>query len=255
MSEMPLGSEAVCSFSKAGITSAVFSFSQCLTGIPWGRASDYFGRKPVILVGLSCTMTACVLFGFSRSLSWAIMARSLAGASSGTVGIIRTTVAEMVPEKSLQPRAFSVMPLVWSIGAIIGPVFGGALANPARGMPQFFGGSVFLREFPFVLPNLVAACLFMVGLISGFLFLKVESCSWILATLMARRKPCPAEKMTEMSVEFLVMHSHTVSRAEGGNIREHKAPMRPRRSWEPLRNILNQSLHLVTEKSFRINPT
>ena len=155
------------------MTSAVFSFSQCLTGIPWGRASDRVGRKPVILLGLTCTMSACLLFGFSRSLAWAIMARSFAGASSGTVGIIRTTVAEMVPEKALQPRAFSVMPLVWSIGAIIGPVFGGALANPARSMPQIFRGSQFFKEFPFALPNMVAACLFMMGLTFGFLFLKV----------------------------------------------------------------------------------
>ena len=102
------------------------------------------------------------------------MARSFAGASSGTVGIIRTTVAEMVPEKSLQPRAFSVMPLVWSIGAIIGPVFGGALANPARSMPQIFGNTYFFYHFPFALPNLVASCLFTVGIVSGFLFLRVS---------------------------------------------------------------------------------
>ena len=94
----------------------MFSFSQCLTGIAWGRASDYFGRKRTILLGLTCTMIASLLFGFSRTLTWAILARSLAGASSGTVGIIRTTVAEMVTERELQPRAFSIMPLVWSIG-------------------------------------------------------------------------------------------------------------------------------------------
>jgi hypothetical protein len=133
-------------------------------------------------------MSACLLFGFSRSLQWAIVARSFAGASSGTVGIIRTTVAEMVPERELQPRAFSIMPLVWSIGttsvkgvgnllinlgAIVGPVFGGVLATPARSMPQIFGNSVFFKDFPFALPNLVAAIFFTVGLVSGFLFLRV----------------------------------------------------------------------------------
>jgi len=42
----------------------------------------------------------------------ALIARMLGGAANGNVGIIRTAVAEMVPQKSLQPRAFSVMPLV-----------------------------------------------------------------------------------------------------------------------------------------------
>ena len=66
-------------------------------------------------------MITCLLFGFSQSLAWAIVARSLAGASSGTVGIIRTTVAELVPERELQPKAFSIMPLVWSVGEFVVP--------------------------------------------------------------------------------------------------------------------------------------
>ena len=155
----------------AGITSAAFSLSQCVTGIAWGRASDYFGRKPVILLGLSFTMVATILFGFSRSLAWAIVTRSMAGASSGTVGIIRTTVAEMVPQKVLQPRAFSIMPLIWSIGSIFGPTIGGALALPASKYPMIFGGSYFFTQFPFALPNLLASLFFIVGVITGILFL------------------------------------------------------------------------------------
>lgn len=107
----------------AGITSAVFSLSQAVTGIFWGRASDRYGRKPVILTAMICVMCSGLLFGFSQNLTMAIMARSLAGASNGNVGILRTTVAELVPHKELQPRAFSVMPLMWTIGSIFGPVF------------------------------------------------------------------------------------------------------------------------------------
>ncbi|KAI9870796.1 MAG: hypothetical protein M1830_003795 [Pleopsidium flavum] len=156
----------------AGVTSAVFSLSQCLTGIIWGRASDKFGRKPVILAGMVCTMTTSVLFGFSTSLPWAIVARALAGLGNGTVGIIRTTVAEMVPQKELQPRAFSVMPLIWTIGSIFGPAFGGALANPAERHPELFGNNVFFTKYPFALPNMVACVFFLIGLTTGILFLK-----------------------------------------------------------------------------------
>jgi MFS family permease len=66
-----------------GITSAVFSLSQCLTAIIWGRASDMFGRKPVILVGLTSTMIMSVLWGFSTNLTWAITARALSGGGNG----------------------------------------------------------------------------------------------------------------------------------------------------------------------------
>ena len=35
-------------------------------------------------------------------------------------------VAEMVVERAHQAKAFSVMPVVWSAGSILGPVLGGA---------------------------------------------------------------------------------------------------------------------------------
>jgi MFS family permease len=108
----------------AGITSAAFSCCQSLTGIAWGRLSDRVGRKPVILAGLFNTMIMMLLWGFSTSVPMAIATRALSGAVNGNVGIIRTVVAELVPWKELQPRAFSVMPLVWSIGSIFGPVGG-----------------------------------------------------------------------------------------------------------------------------------
>lgn len=101
-----------------------------------------------------------------------LWARALLGLMNGNVGIIRTMVAEMVPEKELQPRAFSVMPLVWTIGTIFGPAFGGSLARPAEKHPSIFGGSEFWEKYPFLLPNLASACLFVVGIATGFLFLR-----------------------------------------------------------------------------------
>ena len=72
------------------------------------------------------------------------------GLISDLVGIIRTMVAEMVPEKELQPRAFSIMPLVWSLGSVVGPAFGGFFAQPATQYPYLFGKVKFLRKFPYL---------------------------------------------------------------------------------------------------------
>lgn len=156
----------------AGFTSAVFSLSQAATGVFWGIASDRYGRKPVILLGLLCTMLACLLFGFSRSLPEAIAARAFSGSMNGNVGIIRTTVAELVPQKNLQPTAFSIMPLVWTIGTIIGPALGGVLANPVASYPRFFRNIGFFTTYPYALPNMVAGLFFLVGMLTGFLFLR-----------------------------------------------------------------------------------
>ena len=159
--------------SWAGFTSSIFSISQALTGVWWGRASDAFGRKPVILCAMVGIMISFVVFGLSKTLVWAIVARGISGACNGNVGLMRTAVAELVPQKELQPLAFSIMPLVWGIGTALGPVIGGLLANPAKRYTSLFGGSAFLKEYPFALPNFVAAAVFAVGLVTGFLFLKV----------------------------------------------------------------------------------
>lgn len=141
-------------------------------GIPWGRFSDQYGRKPTILLGLTSTMITSLLLGFSVNLPMAIIARALAGAGNGNVGIIRTTVAEMVPFKELQPRAFSLMPLVWNTGTIFGPLIGGILANPYNvGPRKNVEHPNILQRFPYALPNIVSAVFFLVGIATGILFL------------------------------------------------------------------------------------
>ena len=119
-------------------------------------------------------MWTMLLWGFSTNLPMALTARSLQGLGNGNVGILRTTVAELCPWKELQPRAFSIMPLVYTIGAIFGPTLGGALSNPLRVDPRKPRGDKFLERFPYVLPNLVAAAFFTVGIVVGWLFLQVR---------------------------------------------------------------------------------
>ncbi|KAF7719892.1 Uncharacterized protein PECH_000957 [Penicillium ucsense] len=155
-----------------GISSAVASICQAIMAVPWGTLSDHVGRKPVILFGLTCTMIISIMLGMSQTLAMVIISRSLFGLMNGNVGILRTMVAEIVPQRELQPRAFSLMPLVWTIGSIFGPAFGGALARPAEKHPGLFGGIDYFKRYPFALPNIASACFFLVGITTGFLFLE-----------------------------------------------------------------------------------
>jgi len=67
----------------AGLTGAVFSISQSLTAVFWGRASDKFGRKPTILIGLASTMTCFLIWGIATSLPMAITVRAIMGGGNG----------------------------------------------------------------------------------------------------------------------------------------------------------------------------
>lgn len=78
-----LDAQTLAKVRSQGITSAVFSLAQSCTAIGWGRASDYFGRKPMVILALFLTMLMSLIWGFSTSLPWAIIARAGSGACNG----------------------------------------------------------------------------------------------------------------------------------------------------------------------------
>lgn len=82
----------------------------------WGRISDKYGRKPVLIMGLIGTMLSMIIFGFAKSFPVALLARAVGGALNGNIGVIQTTVAELVTEREHQPKAYAVMPFVWCLG-------------------------------------------------------------------------------------------------------------------------------------------
>ncbi|KIX99873.1 uncharacterized protein Z520_04509 [Fonsecaea multimorphosa CBS 102226] len=154
----------------AGMLITAFAFAEFSSGVVWGQVSDHVGRKPVLIMGLAGTALSMICFGFSRNLSSAILARALGGILNGNVGVLQTTVAELVTKKEHQPRAYSIMPVVWSIGSIIGPSIGGALAMPCESL-GFRRGGLF-DKFPFLLPNLVCVAVLLCGIAVGVLFLE-----------------------------------------------------------------------------------
>jgi MFS family permease len=156
----------------AGMAGACYSISQCLTAVIWGRMSDRFGRKYLLLASLCGVMITSVLLGLSKSVVGFISVKILSGAGSGSASIIATMVAEMVPQKKLRPKAFAIMPFVWMLSVIIGPAVGGLFVQPARKYPNTFGEGSIFRKYPFLLPPLAISIIFLVGIVLGFLFLK-----------------------------------------------------------------------------------
>ncbi|KAI9691960.1 MAG: hypothetical protein M1820_009668 [Bogoriella megaspora] len=156
----------------AGMVTSAFALAEFATGALWGRLSDVVGRKPVLLCGLAGTGISMVAFGFAPNLPTALIARALGGLLNGNIGVLQTTVAEVVTVEAHRPRAYSIMPFVWCLGSIIGSGLGGTLANSAKSYPAVFQqGSIFER-FPYLLPNMVCAVVVILSLLVGILFLE-----------------------------------------------------------------------------------
>ncbi|WDK11549.1 major facilitator superfamily transporter [Colletotrichum graminicola] len=156
----------------AGMVTSAFTLAEFSTGVMWGRLSDKVGRKPVLLMGLFGTAISSLVFGFAPNLPVALFARALGGLLNGNIGVLQTTVAELVTVKEHQPRAYTIMPLVWCLGSIVGPFIGGALARPVVNYPWLFDAGTIWDRYPYLLPNLFSAATVFCGVIIGLLFLE-----------------------------------------------------------------------------------
>jgi predicted MFS family arabinose efflux permease len=137
----------------------------------WGGLSDRIGRKPVLLAGCAGTMLSMVMVGFASNIWVALAGRAIGGFLNGNIGVIQTMVAELVTKPEHEPRAYSVMPFVWSIGTIIGPCIGGTFADPVSSFPATFSAGGLFGRFPYLLPNLICATMLGVSILAGWLLL------------------------------------------------------------------------------------
>lgn len=80
-------------------------------------------------------------------------------------------VGELVTKPEHEPKAYSIMPFVWSIGTIVGPAIGGMLARPAISYPNVFHQDGIFGQFPWLLPNLVCAMMMLASITCGLLWL------------------------------------------------------------------------------------
>ncbi|OJD39860.1 mfs transporter [Diplodia corticola] len=156
----------------SGILISAFALAEALTGMYWGGLSDRIGRKPVLLLGCAGTLLSLLIVGFAQSFWVALAGRALGGILNGNIGVIQTMVGEIVHKPEHEPRAYAVMPFVWSVGTIVGPSIGGYFAEPSKNFPALFPPGSLFDRFPYLLPNLICALMLLGSILAGYLFLE-----------------------------------------------------------------------------------
>jgi len=153
----------------SGMIESLFSLTQALVMILWGRAADRYGRKPVLVFSLAGVCCATAVFGLARTVWQMILFRCLAGVFAGTIVTIRTMLAEHSTPRT-QARVFSWFAFSGNIGIFLGPLLGGALADPAGQYRGWFARIPFFADYLYALPNVVVACLGVTAAIAVALF-------------------------------------------------------------------------------------
>ncbi|KAK5169617.1 uncharacterized protein LTR77_005594 [Saxophila tyrrhenica] len=156
----------------AGILISAFALAESITGMYWGGLSDKLGRKPVLIMGCFGTIASLLVVGFSMNFWMALFGRMLGGALNGNIGVVQTMVGELVVNPKHEPKAYAVMPFVWSVGTIVGPSIGGYFATPVDNFLGTFSSDGLFGRFPYLLPNLICAGLMGISIISAWLCLE-----------------------------------------------------------------------------------
>lgn len=117
--ELPGGENAFL----VGLTLGVYGLSQGLLQIPFGAASDRFGRKPVIIAGLALFALGSFIAACAGSITGVFIGRALQGAgaiSAAVTAFISDSVRERVITKAMAMVGASIG-LTFALSLLISP--------------------------------------------------------------------------------------------------------------------------------------
>ncbi|MFE9022371.1 MFS transporter [Streptomyces sp. NPDC007808] len=118
-----LGGFAVFSWLFSGYLLAV-----TVTLPVYGKLSDTFGRKPVLIAGAAVFLLGSLLCAVAWNMGALIAFRILQGLGGGALqGTVQTLAADLYPLQE-RPKIQARLSTVWAVSAVAGPGLGGVLA-------------------------------------------------------------------------------------------------------------------------------
>lgn len=116
---------------------ASFNLTATTTVPLFGKLSDIYGRKSVLLVGSALFLLGSVLCGFAGSMEQLILFRALQGIGAGSVVPVTLTLIGDLFTLEERARLQGIFSAVWGVSSVVGPLVGGLLVTTI-GWPWIF---------------------------------------------------------------------------------------------------------------------
>jgi MFS transporter, DHA1 family, tetracycline resistance protein len=102
----------------------------------WGRLSDRYGRRPLLLVSIVMTAAAFLGYAIAPSFHWLLVSRLFAGAATANIAIAQAYIADVTPPEG-RARGMGLIGAAFGLGFILGPAMGGLLSSVSLALPGY----------------------------------------------------------------------------------------------------------------------
>lgn len=133
-----------------GLLTSVFAIAQFFGSPILGALSDRLGRKKVLTLALIGRTIGYIVFAYGVSANniWLLfISRTFSGFSAGDMAVAFSAVADLSKRED-KAKNFGLISMVFGLGFIVGPFFGGKLADPSvvswfnNSTPFYFAAAV-----------------------------------------------------------------------------------------------------------------
>jgi multidrug resistance protein len=126
---------------QVGQLIAAFSIAQLVAAPFWGRLSDRYGRRPALVIGLTASAIAYIVFAYAHTVWLLFVSRLIQGAGGGTTGVAQAYVADTVAPRE-RAKALGWLSASTNVGVVLGPVIGGLSTHLSRAAPGLIAASL-----------------------------------------------------------------------------------------------------------------
>jgi DHA1 family tetracycline resistance protein-like MFS transporter len=102
----------------------------------WGRLSDKYGRKPLLISTITGNCLCYLALAFAPNIWVAFAIRLIGGLAAGNGAVVQGYIADVTPPEK-RARLLSYQGAAWNVGLIFGPMVGGLFAHPDAGPVGF----------------------------------------------------------------------------------------------------------------------
>ncbi|MEO5759866.1 MAG: MFS transporter [Mesorhizobium sp.] len=133
--ERLLGGNSLQVARSTGLLTGLYTFSVFLFAPMWGRISDQYGRRRVLLIGLIGFGSTMLTFAFVESVVAIYAERALSGLFAAAVTpVALATVGDLAATEETRARHLTFVSLAGIIGFLLGPMLGVSIVRGASDM-------------------------------------------------------------------------------------------------------------------------